>query len=65
MPNCKMCTPGGEGTYVCTRCIDEMRRLLSEVAYCRRGTKDEKMTIYDMSEEILKVFTREQLMGNN
>jgi hypothetical protein len=59
--NCNICTPGAEGTYTCDRCIRLMKKLLRQVAYPRRGTREEAWTIQDAADEIQRSFELCQL----
>lgn len=59
--NCKMCTPGAGGSYVCTSCIESMRDMLRKIAYPRRGTDEEKVNIYDAAVMVQVKFSLDQL----
>jgi hypothetical protein len=62
--NCRMCTPGGEGShYVCNECLSKMRQILREIAYPRRGTPEETWNIDDVAVMIQTRWTLDQLEG--
>ena len=50
--NCSICTPNAEGTYICNQCMSEMKHLLRVIGYPRRGTREEELTIFDVSDII-------------
>jgi hypothetical protein len=57
-----MCTPGALGSqYICSDCINTMKKMLSKIAYPRRGTPEDDMDIVAAAEMIQDKFSSDQL----